>query len=184
MNVKSASNGGFRWRMVSLLVACAVGAAVGRSAFSGADPTDAAEEALIEPGSTLPSVEVLDTLGQRLSLATVIMRTRPNFLVVMSARCHTCLGELASWQEEATANTALRPVVVVETEDSGYLAYVGRLIRPTYELYRIDARAMERLGALATPVAYQLEADGRVVSGAIGVRGVLELRGSWERTRR
>ena len=121
-------------------------------------------------------------LGQAHSLSAVVTRARPNFLLVLSARCHTCLGELASWQEEATANTALRPVVVVETEDPDYLAYVDRLIRPTYEIYRIDALAMEQLGALATPVAYQLEGDGEVVSGAIGVLSVLQLRSSWEQT--
>ena len=157
---------------------------MGRIAFSVGDPADEAAESLIEPGTTLPSVEVLDMLGQTQSLSAIVTRARPNFLLVLSARCHTCLGELASWQDEATANTALRPVVVVETEDPDYLRYVDRLIRPKYEIYRIDAVAMEQLGALATPVSYHLEGDGRVVSGAIGVRAVLELRSSWERTGR
>lgn len=183
MKVKRLDSG-FRWRVFSLLIACVLGVAIGRSAFSSADSADEAEKALIEPGTTLPPVEVFDMLGQPHSLRAVVMSKRPNFLVVLSARCHTCLGELASWREDVTAKTALRPVVVVETEDPDYLAYVDRLIRPTYEIYRIDALAMEQLGVLATPVAYQLEGDGRVVRGEIGVRSVLELRSSWNRMSR
>jgi len=166
-----------RWRVASLLVACALGAAVGRGAFPVADE---AEKALIEPGSTLPDVDMFDMRGQRHSLGVVVSRERPNFLVVLSARCHTCLGELASWREEVQARPALRPVVVVETADPGYLAYVDRLIRPPYEVYRIDTFSMEELGALATPVAYQLESGGEVVGGAIGGKSVLELRSGWE----
>lgn len=170
-----------RWRIASLLVACALGSAVGRAAFPVAD---VAEKALIEPGSTLPDVDLFDIRGQRQSLGVVAKRERPNFLVVLSARCHTCLGELASWRDEVLARPALRPVVVVETEDPGYLAYVDRLIRPPYGIHRIDAFSMEELGALATPVAYQLEGGGKVVDGAIGSESVLELRSGWERAGR
>ena len=169
-----------RWRIASLLVACALGAAIGRGAFSVADE---AEKALIEPGSTLPDVDMFDIQGQRHSMSVVVTRERPNFLVILSARCHTCLGELASWREEVQARPALRPVVVVETADLDYLAYVDRLIRPPYGVYRIDTFSMEELGALATPVAYQLKSGGEVVDGAVGSKSVLELRSGWERAR-
>jgi len=170
-----------RWRIASLLVACALGAAVGRGAFTVADE---AEKALIERGSALPDVDLFDIRGQRQSLGVVVKRERPNFLVVLSARCHTCLGELASWRDKVLARPALRPVVVVETEDPGYLAYVDRLIGPPYGIYRIDAFSMEELGALATPVAYQLGGGREVIDGAIGSEAVLELRSGWERARR
>lgn len=173
-----------RWRVVSLLFVGALGAAVGRGAFPVASVADEAEGALIEPGSTLPDIDMFDMRGQRQSLGDVVKRERPNFLVVLSARCHTCLGELASWREEVQARPALRPVVVVETADPGYLAYVDRLIRPTYGIYRIDAFSMEELGALATPVAYRLYGGGEVVDAAIGSKSVLELRSGWEQAGR
>ena len=167
--------------MASLLLACVLGAVVGKGAFPVADD---AERALIEPGSTLPNVDIFDMRGKRHSLGDVVRREHSNFLVVLSARCHTCLGELASWREEVQARPALRPVVVVETADPGYLAYVDRLIRPPYGVYRIDTFSMEELGALATPVAYQLDGGGEVVGGAVGSMSVLELRSNWDRARR
>ena len=103
VNDQRSAEGRIRWRLASLLVACGLA-----RLLAGPFPVaDEAEKALIEPGSALPDVELFDIRGQRQSLGVVVKREHPDFLMVLSARCHTCLGELASWRDEVLARPAL-----------------------------------------------------------------------------
>ena len=162
--------------IVALLIVCTCGILGGIALSSIENYVADARHALLRSGSMVPSVEIVDARRQRFNLRSVMVAERANFIVILSATCRRCLGELASWRDAVADNRDLRPIVLIESENADYLQYIDGLIRPQYATYRIRGTDMEALGALATPVAYEVNPDGRVVSRAIGVEAVLELR--------
>jgi hypothetical protein len=157
----------------------AIGLLAGRGARLGTELMRDAKWDLLTRGTVIPAVTVVDTASNAVSLVDALLLDRANVLVILSAKCRSCLGELASWRDAVVGDRSLRPLAVIETDDPAYLDYVGRLIKPNYSIFLGNDSVLTALGARATPVTYIVDGDNRVAAAAIGVEATLRLREGW-----
>lgn len=160
-----------------LLLVILIGGGVGWGAQSVLDTIgeyrSRPERVLLTPGTMVPDVKIVSDGGEVGRLDALRSESRANVLVMLSATCSTCLGELAAWRDlRHEMGTDVRPLVLIETQDDSYLEYVSRLIEPNYEIFRVDSTVMDTLGVAVTPVTYLLSDDGVVLESKIGVEAI------------
>jgi hypothetical protein len=129
----------------------------------------------LSPGDSLPNVSVFDGMGQAHSLIDLIHQERANVVIVLSAKCSSCLGELESWKKITLSDPQVRPLIVVYSASHEYLTFVNEYIAPPYGVYRVRQAQLESLGALRTPLAYLVD-SGAVAETALGPEQCARLR--------
>lgn len=123
----------------------------------------------LQIGDSLPSLLVLNIHGVAEPLSHLVEREQTNTLIVLSAKCSACLGEIQSWNDLHKTTVRVRPLILVYTDSDSYLDYVESLIRPSIAVRRVLESDLGALGALQTPIAYEIGDNGTIVDRALGV---------------
>lgn len=162
------------WLIVPLVLVSAV--AGGRILRAVVDLSQDEKHALLSADAKIPDLTVMGPQGPT-SLLAALDGVDANALVLLSTQCTTALGELAGWRDAVGRSDGVRPFVIVADAEPGYATQMSRLLGDLgFEIYTLSSEELPTLGAEAVPVVYSLSDDRRVSEGAIGIRGVLEIR--------